>query len=216
MRRFALAFLAVVVLAACGAVPPGTEASSSQSASPVQESPTPFAIPNAFLPGDCTYPATAGTPTQPAHDTFRTAISVPQGWGQNDTSGFDATIFQLVAPSTYQYSPTTINIVSLFADVPHHSSAQYLAGLTQGYYTIVGQIETCTVKGDSAAYVQYTKGTGAGYMVLWLHLAVAYQLILEGNGGIDPRAIQDAKGVLASLSWTSNTPPPQYTPSPAS
>jgi hypothetical protein len=121
-----------------------------------------------------------------------------------------------VAPSTYNYSPITLNIATLFQDIPYKSPSELVAGITQVNYAIVGQIQTCTVNGDAAAYVQYTQGSRAGYMVLWLHLSVAYSLILEGNGGVDPQAVQDAKGILASLSWTSNTPPPQYTPTVAS
>jgi hypothetical protein len=138
---------------------------------------------------------------------------VPQGWIQRSTSGFDATIFQLVAPSTYLNAPTTIDIASLFQDIPYKSPMDLITGITQVNYTLVGQIQTCIIGGDSAAYTQYTLGSRAGYMVLWVHLSVAYSLILEGTGGLDPKAIQDAKGVLGSLSWTSNTPPPNYTPS---
>jgi hypothetical protein len=187
----------------------GARTPSSQT-SPLS---SPSSEPDAFQPGDCTYPAIGGIPTQPAHDTFRTVISVPQGWTQIDTSNFDATVFKLAAPPTYQNSPTTIQIVSAFDDVPHHSPTEYLAGQTQGYVTVVGGIQTCSVNGDSGAFAQYTHDATAGYTVLWIHLAVVYELILDGNGGIDPRAIRDTKGVLASLRWTSNTPPPQYTPS---
>lgn len=220
MRRFVqVLLLGPLILAACGAVPPvtGSVASSSRTASP---SPPPAGAPNAFLPGDCTYPEAGGTLTQPARDTFRTVISVPPGWTQKDRSWSESTVYELAAPSTYPNAPTTIDIVIVFPDTPHHSPAQYLAGITQASYTVVGQIETCTVDGDSAAYLYYTlpsrpgfQGSRAGYMVLWIHFAVAYELRLEGSQGVDRKSIQDAKGVLASISWTSNTPPPQYTPS---
>src|SRR5260370_16336592 len=124
----------------------------SSETSPVSN---PSSEPNAFQPGDCTYPASGGTPTQPAHDTFRTVISVPQGWTQIDTSGFDATVFKLAAPPTYQNSPTTIQIVSAFGDVPHHSPTEYLAGQTQGYVTIAGGIQTSAFNGNSAAFAHY-------------------------------------------------------------
>ncbi len=205
MKRTAVpAFFAIAAIWACGptASQDGVTSSARTPSSETSPVSTPSSEPNAFQPGDCTYPASGGTPTQPAHDTFRTVISVPQGWTQIDTSGFDATVFKLAAPPTYQNSPTTIQIVSAFGDVPQ----------TQGYVTIVGGIQTCAVNGDSGAFAQYTNGKNAGYWVLWIHLAVVYELILESNGGVDPRAIGDAKGVLASLRWTSDTPPPQYTP----
>jgi hypothetical protein len=51
-------------------------------------------------------------------------------------------------------------------------------------------------------------------MVLWLHFGTAYHLDLDGNGGVDPRAVQDAKGVLASVAYAHNVPPPGYSPPP--
>jgi hypothetical protein len=51
-------------------------------------------------------------------------------------------------------------------------------------------------------------------MVLWIHFGLYYLLQLKGNGGVDQRAVQDAKGVLASVTYAHNVPPPGYTPSP--
>lgn len=184
--------------------------SADQSASAARTAPpTPSSVPNAFLAGDCTYPATGGTRTQPADDKSKTVISVPQGWTRQVQPWADQRIFQLAAPSGYQYGPTTIDIAVLFPDSPHHSPERYLAGITEVNYTVVGQIQTCTIEGDQAAYLQFTlpsrpgfKGSRAGYMVVWLHSGLAYLLNLEGSGDVDPRAIQDAKGILASLSYT--------------
>jgi hypothetical protein len=134
---------------------------------------------------------------------------VPQGWTLQDQPWADQRIFQLAAPSGYQYAPTTIDIAVLFEDSPHHAPERYLAGITDVNYTVIGQIQTCTIRGDPAAYLQFTlpsrpgfNGSRAGYMVVWLHSDLAYLLNLEGSGGVDPRAIQDAKGILASLSFT--------------
>jgi hypothetical protein len=140
-------------------------------------------------------------------------ISIPAGWTLNTTSGFGEELFDLTAPAGYSNSPTIISVVSLFGDVPHHSPTYYLTNQTQNFYTVVGHIQQCDITGDSAAFVQYARASNAGYLVLWIHYAVVYELILEGSSGIDPAAIQDAKGLLASVSWTSNTPPPQYTTS---
>jgi hypothetical protein len=121
-------------------------------------------------------------------------------------------MFQLMAPSTYKNSPTTIVIVTPFHDIPHHSPATYLAGLTEVNYTVVGVIQTCTIDGDPAAYLQYTlpsragfQGIRGGFKVLWIHSGLVFYLDLEGSGGVDSRAIQDAKGVLASISYTTSS-----------
>jgi hypothetical protein len=50
-------------------------------------------------------------------------------------------------------------------------------------------------------------------MVLWVHFGDAYLLQLKGNGGVDQRAVRDAKGVLASVTYAHNVPPPGYSPS---
>src|SRR5260370_10193144 len=117
MRRTAVpAFFAIAAIWACGPIASQDGVTSGARTPSSQTSPlaTPSSAPNAFQPGDCTYPAIGGTPTQPAHDTFRTVISVPKGWTQTDTSNFDATALQLAAPPTYQNSPTTIQIGSAF------------------------------------------------------------------------------------------------------
>ncbi|MDQ6879819.1 MAG: hypothetical protein M3082_19395 [Candidatus Dormibacteraeota bacterium] len=80
---------------------------------------------------------------------------------------------------------------------------------------LVGQVTDCTVAGDPAAFFQYTAkrsqlvdskpGDWTGYMVVFVHHHVPnnlpYALRIEGTGGIDPRAIHDAKAILASWTW---------------
>jgi hypothetical protein len=53
-------------------------------------------------------------------------------------------------------------------------------------------------------------------MVLCFHFGDAYLLQLKGDGGVDQSAVEDAKGVLASVTYAHDVPPPGYTPTPAS
>ena len=198
--------------------PPSGSPIATSPAPPVSQSPLSSSAPTAFQPGDCTYPATDGTPTLPTQDTFRMVISLPQGWTQKDTLGTE-TVLKLEAPSAYANGPTTIDVVSLFPDIPHHSPSEYLAGVTQVSY-ILGPIQACTVNGDPAAYAPYTlparpgfPGSRTGYIVIWTHVSVVYELRLQASGVVDLRAIRDTKGVLNSLFWATDTRPPQYTPS---
>jgi hypothetical protein len=53
-------------------------------------------------------------------------------------------------------------------------------------------------------------------MVLWFHFGDAYLLQLRGYGGVDQRAVGDAKGVLASVTYAHDVPPPGFSPTPTS
>ena len=222
MRRFSSApFVAAVLLAGCGAVPAGTgsDASSSRTASPSALAPSPSGAPDSFQLGDCTYATTSGTPTQPVNDTFQTVISVPAGWTRQDTSQTELP-FLITAPSTYQYLPTTISLSAPLPTDPGQSPSTFLARLTQGTsldhqpLVITASPQSCVVGADSAAFLSFTSGSKVGYMVLWFHFGDAYLLQLVGDGGVDRRAVQDAKAVLASVGYARNVPPPGYTPSP--
>jgi len=74
--------------------------------------------------------------------------------------------------------------------------------------------EPCSIGSDPGAFISYTSGPNAGYMVIWFHFNDYYELRLRGNGGVDQRAVRDAKGVLASVTYAHNVPPPGYSPSP--
>jgi hypothetical protein len=169
--------------------------------------------PNAFQPNDCTYASSPGTPAPKGSDNFGTVVSVPQGWTLEPTAG---SIAVMSSPATYSYLPTTMRVESLLGYFP----GQTPESIAPNYYgpsshsgtpaiNLVGQVEHCTVNGDSAAYFQYTQGSAVGYLVLWLHFNYLYSLRLEGTGGIDSRAVHDAKGVLASLVWSVASPPPR-------
>jgi hypothetical protein len=85
--------------------------------------------------------------------------------------------------------------------------------MAQGVLTVTAAPEPCTVGNDAAAFLSFTSEATIGYMVLWFHFDTAYVLLLRGNGGIDRRAFQDAKGVLASVTYAHDAPPPGYSPS---
>jgi hypothetical protein len=207
--------MVVLLLAGCGAVPPGTgDASGPRTASPSSVSPTSSPVPSAFLAGDCTYPASAGTQTQPAPDTFQTAVSVPLGWNLEDSSHSDSD-FLMTAPATYLYPPTTISVSAPSPTDPGQSPSTFLGRIAQGTVSVTAAPQQCSVGNDPAAFLSFTNGANAGYMVLWFHFGDAYLLQVKGNGGVDQRAIQDAKGVLASVKYAHNVPPPGYSPTPA-
>lgn len=187
----------------------GVRTSSPQPTPP----PNPTASAYAFLPGDCTYPTAGGTPTQPVHDTFQTAVSVPAGWTLQDTSQTDSD-FLMTAPATYLHLPTTLSISAPLPTDQGQTAGSFLARITQGVsvgndpLVVTASPQACTVANDSAAFLSFSAGSTVGYMVLWLHFGDAYLLQLRGNGGVDQKAVLDAKGVLASVTYTHNVPPP--------
>ena len=189
----AAALLVLAEVAACGWVPVGQNpgdvvASGVRSPSP---SPQVSAPPNLFAQMGCTGEA-SGAPTNPALDTFQTVISVPPGWTSLDMSGQDAD-FKLVAPASYQHSPTTILISAPLPTNQGDSAISYLTRTTAGIEIATAPIQACKVGADEAAFLPFTSGSTVGYFVLWLHFGDAYELLLRGNGGVDARAVQDAR-----------------------
>lgn len=207
----------LLALASCGratplrSLPGNTTSTVATSVSPSTPSPSPTGNANAFGPNDCTYQSAGGAITGPAPDTFQTVITIPSGWTSNNARDG---IFSLSAPSTYSNQPTT---VSLSAPLPTDSSvtpSSFLSRMIQGSVTPTSVVQTCTVGLDKAAFVSYTTASNSGYLVLWFHFGNAYLFRLDGVGGVDPRAIADAKGILASVTYRHNIPPPGYTPTP--
>jgi hypothetical protein len=209
----ALLSLLTLVGATCGRVDSTSGAASAarSPSPPMTQSPTPTSVPDEFQPGDCTYPPIGGTPTQPAPDTFQTELTIPAGWTLQDPSRF-----LITGPATYAFQPTTISVSAPLPTDPGQTPSSSLARMVQGVVSVTSGPQTCTVGGDSAAYLSFTNGTSVGNMVLWFHFGDAYLLQVTGTGGVDPKAIQDAKGVLASVTYAHNVPPPGYTPGPTS
>jgi hypothetical protein len=216
--RFMLAL--VVVLVACGNSTAGGNVSAPTVTPSSAASQTRSASPSPFGTADCTSPLSGGTRTSPVNDTFQTSISVPSGWTRQDRSATDLP-FSLIAPETYQYSPT---VIKLSAPSPADLSltpAAFLTRLTDGVWldngpmVVTASAQPCSVGSDRAAWLAFSSAQEVGYMVLWFHFNDYYLLQLNGNGGVDPRAIQDAKAVLGSVTYSHNVPPPGYSPSPA-
>jgi hypothetical protein len=97
---------------------------------------------------------------------------------------------------------------------PGKSPSAFLDRMAQGTVSATAPAKPCTVGKDPAAFLPFTSGADVGYMVLWFHFGDAYLLQLRGNGGVDQRAVGDAKGVLASVTYAHDVPPPGFSPTP--
>jgi hypothetical protein len=75
-----------------------------------------------------------------------------------------------------------------------------------------GTVISCSVDGDSAAYLPVTldvprTGPVSGYWVTWLHDGYVFSLDLMATNGPGPQAIEDAKKVLGSVMWAPGPTP---------
>lgn len=121
----------------------------------------------------------------------------------------------MTAPATYLYLPTEISVTAPLPTDPGQSPSVFMSRMAQGTVTVTVAAQPCTVGKDPAAFLSFTSGATAGYWVLWFHFGDAYLLQLKGHGGVDQKAVTDAKGVLASVTYAHNVPPPGFSPTPA-
>ena len=209
-RRVIVVSLIAFFAMSCGTVTQNASGNvASEERSPSAEpSPTlePSQSPNssAFQAGDCTDPGIGGTVTQPFTDNFKMVVTIPAGWTREPTPGDETTLAVLDPPSTFANPPTSIRVASLLGYFANLTPVQVAEGISRPG---MDAPQPCNVRGDAAAFYHYSDGSRAGYFVLWLHFNYAYALTVEGGGGVDPRAVRDARAVLASVTWTVSTPP---------
>jgi hypothetical protein len=139
-------------IAACGRVPgpgasprPSPTVTSTETRPALSPTATSTNSPDAFRPGDCTYPASGGMRTPPVRDTFQTAISVPNGWTRQDTSHTDLP-FKMTAPGTYMYLPTEISVSAPMPTDPGQSPSTFMTRMAQGTVTVTVAPQPCTVE----------------------------------------------------------------------
>jgi hypothetical protein len=219
MGRLAPALVWALLVLGCGRVTSGDAGPSGTVSTPASRSPTPVGAtstpaspspagsPSAFLVGDCTFPSAGGSQTEPLSDNFKMIVAIPPGWARGTPPHDEATLATMTAPSDYGNARTTIRVASEIGYHPNMTPEQVI----NQYYPQpgMGSVQSCSVNSDPAAFFQFTHGSHNGYYVLWLHFNYAYSVTLDSNGALDSRSIHDAKGVLASVTWTLASPPPR-------
>ena len=212
MAAVVLMLLAAV---ACGRV--DSPIGSGDNASPARTaSPSPTPNPMAFQTSDCVSPAATGdTYTEPLADYFKAVVEIPGGWTREPPTASEADLIVLDAPASYSNQPTKIEVLNPIGYYPNATPDQvikrfYESPTNPGVapVALVGGVASCAVQTDNAAFIQYSQGDRAGYLVIFLHIDSLYGLRLEGSGGVDERAVADAKRVLGSWRWTVASPPP--------
>lgn len=171
--------------------------------------------PMTFSAGECTLPIGSATTTEPLADNFHVVVQIPSGWTREPGRPSETQLLVIDAPKSYPHQPTSIEVLSLLGyfpnQSPHDIAPQYYGPSHPGVPSVqlVGAVTDCRVQNDLAAFFQYSQGDRGGYLVLFLHAYYLYGVRVEGSGGVDPRAIHDAKQVLGSVRWTVTTPPPR-------
>jgi photosystem II stability/assembly factor-like uncharacterized protein len=173
-----------------------------------------IATPGTTLPapppatGTCT-DQPSGPSSAPSGDNFKVVVRVPDGWTASAPGATETTLLMLDAPSSYSNQPTRISLHSFIGRYRPETLEQIAADFYGSGQNpqLVGQVTGCTVGGEPAVFFKYTQGDHAGYFVLFVHYQYLYGIQLDGVGGVDPRAWQDAKKVLGSWTWTVASPP---------
>jgi hypothetical protein len=125
----------------------------------------------------------------------------------------ESLLLQLTAPASYGYGPTRINFHAFPYDVPKDFGSKATArsiseddSVTHQHITLPRLIATlvadCVVAAEPAAAFGYSEGNYRGYWLLIVHHERLLGVHLFGAGGVSDQALQDALGMIGSITWT--------------
>jgi hypothetical protein len=144
------------------------------------------------------------------------SVEIPPGW--TDTTGTsgptETLLLQLNEPAAYGANNVVFQLHSDLGPRPGSSSRHELdidaANLTNrayaGYWTIIGSITDCSVGGEKASFAAFSHGNTIEYRIYVLHhpdqrYPLLYIVIIVGQGGVDEKAMLDAKRLMGSWNW---------------
>jgi hypothetical protein len=122
-------------------------------------------------------------------------------------------MLELTAPAAYGSAPTRVEFNSDLGPVhmvyspqaTSHSIAQQqadsIASEAVSPLAKAGKVSDCNVGGEPGAAFGYTDGAMAGYRLYVVHNDYLYDVRLFGFGAVGSQAIQDAVGMIGSLTW---------------
>lgn len=212
-----LAAVALVSCLACGTVPAigespsGATASAPRIGSPSATSTTSLPDPVRFTSQNCSSkPPTTAARALGAYDTLRVA---PSWTDTGDYVHTESLLLELTTPANYPNSPTRIKFLAFPNDVKLDFGLQATAhsiaaedATTHQHISLPGSTATpvtdCSVAAEPAAVFGYADGNEQGYWLLIVHHDRLLAVQLLGTGGIGDQAINDALGMIASITWT--------------
>ena len=184
--------------------PRGNASTASQ---PRLSSPAPASSPSPVIThlfADCTSAAPQGTRVDTGTRDGLTLIR-PEGWTDtsNDSEGG---FFQLTAPASYGYAPTTFTLAQPIGILPESTTAyditrQEIAAAAARHASFTaGPIFDCQVGSDPASFFLYADGGTTGYELYVIHNRLLYGALLASTGGMSDRTVGVYKGIVGS--WT--------------
>ncbi len=197
-----------LMLLVLGCGPFDDHQSSTATASGARtQSPIPPSTPNPFQfgQGDCTAPA-SGTATE-ALGTDKVVVNIPTGWTRVPPGRTETILLSLQAPAAYSNAPTTIWLQSFSGPQLLSAHDEAMRDAQQNSQVDPQSVADCVVGGSDAAFYKLAKDNRVAYQIYVTHFSpnagvtLLYGLRLEGQLGLDPKAIADAKMVLGSWQW---------------
>jgi hypothetical protein len=217
MRRFVpVALLGLLVLSACGAVPPvgGSDASGSRTASPPALSPSP-AFNSILAANDCTgqgLGSNSASTKSLGMDSI--TLRIPLGWSDqtNQVTGVSA-LLRIQAPAAYGPDDAVFELDAIPGPRPGSSAHEQATDDAAGPASIGLQtsVNDCTVGGEASSFYWYQDSAGNQvYRLFVLHSPSSrypflYAVEIASRGPIDVHAGTDVRGILASWSWGTPT-----------
>lgn len=155
-------------------------------------------------------PSTAKARALGGYYTLRPA---PRWTDTGDYVHTESLLLQLTAPTTNGYGPTRINFYAFPLDVQADFGSQATAhsiavedATTHNRFTSRGTITTsvsdCSVAAAAAAAFGYAVASENGYWIFVVHRNRLLGIKIVGTGGISDQALQDALGMIGSITWT--------------
>jgi hypothetical protein len=170
----------------------------------------------ALRAGDCTAPATAAGTSSESLAYDKVVVTIPPGWTPNTPKQTEVVALRLLAPASYAYRPTTIDVQTFIGNFNRWTVHEIAVMWAKDNPDADTTVSDCAVAGGHAAIVRYAgrshilSGNSyvVGYQILFLrkdtqdpNLTRMWGLLIEGTGGLDPSAVVDAKTVLGSWKW---------------
>jgi len=139
-------------------------------------------------------------------------VRVASGWIDTGNYNREGLLLELTAPATYGYAPTRIQFLIFIPEVSisygsqataHSIAAEHAA--THDLLTpqsVTSSVADCLVAAEPAAVFGYVDGNERGYRLSVVHKDFLLEIWLSGAGGVSNQAIQDALGMMTSITWT--------------
>jgi len=139
-------------------------------------------------------------------------LRLASGWADTGNDNpTESRVIELAAPIAYGDAPTLLQLHQFIGpvstlygkDATAHTVAlrEAASHLFTSPLAETSSVGDCTVGGDPAALWGYSDGGQVGYWILVVHKDLLHGIRLLGANGISDQAVDDALGMIGSISW---------------